>query len=170
MWWLPLTRSNCQPCRSKRRANSRPATASHCDFQDVLSSAGARRDNIDGKTPFDGLLQIGHQGKHNGSNDLENFWRPAKIYEDPSANEVYIADGYGNRRVIVLDRETGKYKRHWGAYGNKPEDEKVPNYDPAAGVPKRLSKKFTTTSSPSSKPAKIFIPASSATTILSCQN
>jgi len=71
------------------------------------------------------LLQLGHQGKHNGSNDLENFWRPAKIVEDPTANEVYIADGYGNRRIIVLDRDTGKYKRHWGAYGKKPDDAKI---------------------------------------------
>ncbi len=68
------------------------------------------------------IFQVGKQGTHNGSNDLLNFWRPAKIFEDPAANEVYIADGYGNRRVVVLDRDTGKYKRHWGAYGNKPDD------------------------------------------------
>jgi DNA-binding beta-propeller fold protein YncE len=80
------------------------------------------------------LFQLGKQGVHNGSNDLENFWRPAKIVEDPAANEVYIADGYGNRRIIVLDRDTGKYKRHWGAYGKKPDDTKVPPYDPKAPV------------------------------------
>jgi len=74
------------------------------------------------------LLQLGKQGTHNGSNDLVNFWRAAKIFEDPAANEMYIADGYGNRRVMVLDRETGKYKRHWGAYGAKPDDVKVPPY------------------------------------------
>ena len=77
------------------------------------------------------LLQVGKQGKHNGSNDLENFWRPAKIFPDPAANEMYIADGYGNRRVIVIDADTGKYKRHWGAYGNKPDDAQVPAYSPA---------------------------------------
>ena len=43
---------------------------------------------------------------------------------------MYIADGYGNRRVIVVDRETGKYKRHWGAFGKTPSDEKVPAYTP----------------------------------------
>jgi DNA-binding beta-propeller fold protein YncE len=37
-------------------------------------------------------------------------------------NEVFVADGYGNRRVIVFDADTGAYKRHWGAYGNKPDD------------------------------------------------
>jgi len=68
------------------------------------------------------VLQIGKHGVHNGSNDTENFWRAAKLFEDPEAGEVYIADGYGNRRVIVMDRETGKYKRHWGAYGAKPDD------------------------------------------------
>ena len=57
---------------------------------------------------FDGagkfLLQIGKHGVHNGSNDIENFWQPTKIFEDVPANEVYIGDGYGNRRVIVLRR------------------------------------------------------------------
>jgi DNA-binding beta-propeller fold protein YncE len=84
------------------------------------------------------LLQLGHQGKHNGSNDLENFWRPAKIYEDPGAGEMFIADGYGNRRVIVVDRETGKYKRHWGAFGAKPDDAKMPRYDPSAPESKQF--------------------------------
>jgi DNA-binding beta-propeller fold protein YncE len=86
------------------------------------------------------LLQVGKQNVHNGSNDLQNFWRPAKIYPDPAANEIYIADGYGNRRVIVLDADTGKYKRHWGAYGNKPDDAPVPAYSP--GDPP--SKQFNT--------------------------
>ena len=85
------------------------------------------------------IFQIGKQGTHNGSNDLLNFWRPAKIYEDPAANEVYIADGYGNRRVMVLDRDTGKYKRHWGAYGNKPDDTAVPAYTPAAPPSKHFN-------------------------------
>jgi len=85
------------------------------------------------------LMQMGKQGTHNGSNDLVNFWRAAKIYEDPAAGEMYIADGYGNRRVIVVDRETGKYKRHWGAYGSKPDDVKVPPYDPAAPPSKHFN-------------------------------
>ena len=83
---------------------------------------------------FDGagkfLLQIGKHGIHNGSNDVDNFWQPTKIWEDVMANEVYVGDGYGNRRVIVFDADTGKYKRHWGAYGKKPSDDKVPAYNP----------------------------------------
>ena len=51
---------------------------------------------------------------------------------DPEAKEVFVADGYGNRRVIVFDSETGAFKRYWGAYGHKPNDDKQPAYDPAA--------------------------------------
>ena len=79
------------------------------------------------------LLQIGRAGQSGGSNDTENLGRPAGITVDPAANEVYIADGYGNRRVIVFDADTGAYKRHWGAYGERPDDTELPPYDPAAG-------------------------------------
>jgi hypothetical protein len=85
------------------------------------------------------LLQLGKHGVHNGSNDVENFWQPTKIFEDVSANEVYISDGYGNRRVIVFDADTGKYKRHWGAYGNKPSDERVAAYNPKNAPSKHFS-------------------------------
>ncbi len=86
------------------------------------------------------LFQIGKHGVHNGSNDIENFWQPTKAFEDVAASEMYIADGYGNRRVIVFDTATGKYKRHWGAYGAKPSDERMPPYHPK-GTP---SKQFNT--------------------------
>jgi hypothetical protein len=84
------------------------------------------------------LLQIGRQGIHNGSNDTEHLWRAAKIFVEPSANEAYIADGYGNRRVIVFDADTGAYKRHWGAYGARPEDGTIGDYDPAAPPAKQF--------------------------------
>jgi DNA-binding beta-propeller fold protein YncE len=45
------------------------------------------------------------------------------MFIDPKANELYVADGYGNRRVIVFDADTGAFKRMWGAFGNKPEDD-----------------------------------------------
>jgi hypothetical protein len=92
---------------------------------------------------FDGagkfLFQIGKHGVHNGSNDTENLWQPTKIWEDVSANEVYVGDGYGNRRVIVFDSNTGKYKRHWGAYGNKPSDEKMAPYSPKNAPSKQFN-------------------------------
>ena len=78
------------------------------------------------------LLQIGKPGQTKGSNDIENLRLPAKTFVDKAANEVYVADGYGNHRVIVYDADTGKYKRHWGAYGNKPSDVALGNYDPNA--------------------------------------
>ncbi len=69
------------------------------------------------------VLQIGRPGaKGQGSNDTDAFGSPTGIAVDPKANEVYVADGYGNRRVIVFDADTGAYKRHWGAYGKKPDD------------------------------------------------
>ena len=78
------------------------------------------------------LMQIGKPGQSKGSNDTDNLRLPAKTFVDSVANEVYVADGYGNHRVIVYDAETGAYKRHWGAYGHKPEDVNLGNYDPAA--------------------------------------
>jgi hypothetical protein len=90
------------------------------------------------------LLQLGKHGVHNGSNDTENFWQPTRVFVDASTNEAYISDGYGNRRVIVFDADTGKYKRHWGAYGNKPTDEKEPPYDPAAAEDATVARNETT--------------------------
>jgi DNA-binding beta-propeller fold protein YncE len=78
------------------------------------------------------LMQFGHQGKSGGSNDTTNFGRVAKIYVDPKTNEAYIADGYGNKRVAVIDAETGVFKRYWGAYGHKPDDTNLGPYDPSA--------------------------------------
>jgi DNA-binding beta-propeller fold protein YncE len=78
------------------------------------------------------LMQIGKPGQSKGSNDVENLRRPAKIFVDRKENEAYIADGYGNHRVIVYDADTGKYKRHWGAYGNKPSDANLGPYNPDA--------------------------------------
>ena len=57
---------------------------------------------------------------------LANLGSPADISVDVAAREVYVADGYRNRRVIVFDSETGAYKRHWGAYGKPPSDEPTP--------------------------------------------
>ena len=76
------------------------------------------------------LMQLGRSGGHAGSNDRENFGRVAKIFVDAEANEAYIADGYGNRRVAVVDADSGEFKRYWGAYGNRPDDSPLPRYNP----------------------------------------
>ena len=76
------------------------------------------------------LMQIGKPNQSKGSNDPSNLRLPAKTFIDPKTNEVYVADGYGNHRVIVFDADTGAYKRHWGAYGNKPDDATPAAYKP----------------------------------------
>jgi DNA-binding beta-propeller fold protein YncE len=99
------------------------------------------RFNRDGKF----LKQYGRSGARQGppnqsgqptfvpnSHDLESFGRVAKIFVDPKANEAYFADGYLNRRVAVVDIESGKMKRYWGAYGNRPDDTKNVRYSPDA--------------------------------------
>jgi len=80
------------------------------------------------------LMQIGRPGQSQGSNDTENLRRPAKTFVDPKTNELYVADGYGNHRVIVFDADTGRYKRHWGAYGHRPEDENSGPYQPGQAL------------------------------------
>ncbi|WP_441229866.1 hypothetical protein AB7828_07950 [Tardiphaga sp. 215_C5_N2_1] len=80
------------------------------------------------------VMQIGKIAPSKGSNDTTKLGKPAETAIDKDANEIYVADGYGNRRVIVFDATTGAYKRHWGAYGNKPNDDKQAAYDPNAPV------------------------------------
>jgi hypothetical protein len=75
------------------------------------------------------LLQIGRPGKSEGSNSREQLGRPAHMVL--SGDELFVADGYGNRRVVVFDARSGAYKRHWGAYGGTPSDAQLPPYDPA---------------------------------------
>lgn len=72
------------------------------------------------------------------SNDPVSFGRVAKIFVDAKANEAYIADGYLNKRVAVLDADTGKVKRWWGAYGNRPDDTPLPAYSPSAPPAKQF--------------------------------
>jgi hypothetical protein len=104
------------------------------DEGQVAGALGYFHDSMVMKFTQDGkfLMQIGKPGASKGSNDTENLRLPAKIFIDRNTNEVYVADGYGNHRVIVYDADTGKYKRHWGAYGNKPDDAPLGPYNPDA--------------------------------------
>src|SRR3979490_3089783 len=107
------------------------------DDNDFVWLAGnGKKDGQLLKFTMDGkfVLQIGKQGQGNDSNSTERLGSPADVAVDVAAKEVFAADGYGNRRVVVFDSETGAYKRLWGAYGNKPTDDKQPKYDPAAPV------------------------------------
>jgi NHL repeat len=95
------------------------------DPQDnVWLSGNAKEDNQILKFTNTGklVMQLGHSGKNKGSNDTENLGGPAGLFVYPKTNELFVADGYFNHRVIVFDANTGKYKRHWGAYGKPPDD------------------------------------------------
>ena len=85
------------------------------------------------------LLQIGRSGKNGGSNDTANLGRATQMRVDPVSNEVFVSDGElnQNHRVIVFDSETGAYKRHWGAYGERPDDSAVTTGSDPAGPPPR---------------------------------
>jgi NHL repeat-containing protein len=126
--------AECASCSDQKRTNGdgRPGSGEHgitVDYKDNVWLTG----NGDGdgqilKFTRDGkfLLQIGHAGIRANSNDTVNVSRATTVVVYQKTNEVFVADGYGNRRVIVFDADTGKYKRHWGAYGNMPDDS-VPN-------------------------------------------
>jgi DNA-binding beta-propeller fold protein YncE len=77
------------------------------------------------------LLQIGTPGKIEGPDSQTTLNRPAAVAVDDKANEVYVADS-GNHRIVVFDAESGAYKRHWGAYGEKPTAAGGGPYDPNA--------------------------------------
>lgn len=83
------------------------------------------------------LQQLGRPGKSEGSNSQTQLGRPAHMVV--SGGELYVADGYGNRRIVVFDAATLKYKRHWGAYGETPHDNKLPPYDPRAALMRSFS-------------------------------
>ncbi len=82
------------------------------------------------------LMTLGAYDENGGSADTELLGGPAGVWVDPETNEVYVADGYRNRRVIVFDGDTGAYLRHWGAYGEPPDDEA--EYDYAARTAESL--------------------------------
>lgn len=85
------------------------------------------------------LLQIGGRGlPPKGSLDTTHLFGAAAVDVDPATNEAYIADGYGNHRVIVFDADTGQFKRQWGAYGKPPTDEQIGPYDPSAPPAKQF--------------------------------
>jgi DNA-binding beta-propeller fold protein YncE len=105
---------------------------------DIKTKATTDNANILKFTP-DGkfLLQLGKFGQGTeGSNSTTALGQPTDIAVDPAANEAYITDGYTNHRVIVFDAKTGAYKRHWGAFGKKPDDAAMPPFS-RTGTPRQ---------------------------------
>lgn len=69
------------------------------------------------------LMQIGGRSVSKGSTDPKSVNKPGDLFVSPKTNELYVADGYGNRRVVVFDADTGAFKRMWGAFGRPPVDD-----------------------------------------------
>ena len=76
------------------------------------------------------LLQIGKRGVFDTSDGTrqgkaknsspEQFFLPAGVAIDPGNGDIYVADGYGNRRVAVFDK-SGKFLRQWGRQATEEE-------------------------------------------------
>jgi hypothetical protein len=88
------------------------------------------------------IFTLGQYEKTNGSADTTLLGGPSGIWVDPKTNEAFISDGYRNRRVIVFEGATGKYLRHWGAYGAVPDD--TEKFDPKTMMSGALPKQFST--------------------------
>jgi NHL repeat len=87
-------------------------------------------------------MQIGHRDQSTGNNDTRNLYSPTDVFLYSKTNEVFVSDGYINRRVIVFDANTGAFKRMWGAFGNVPMDSanqlknaRTPNPNPGEREP-----------------------------------
>ena len=136
--------AECASCTKEHRTNGdgRPGSGEHgitVDSKDnVWLTGNGTGDGQILKFTRDGkfLLQIGKGGVAVDSNSTEHLSRPAAVAVYAKTNEVFVADGYGNRRVVVFDADTGAYKRHWGAYGSRPDD-KAPNERQSSGQPSR---------------------------------
>jgi DNA-binding beta-propeller fold protein YncE len=83
------------------------------------------------------VMQIGKKGESKGNNDTQNVNMAADTFVHTKTNELFVADGYGNKRIIVFDADTGAYKRHWGAFGKEPSDAKQekPKIPEASRIP-----------------------------------
>ena len=111
------------------------------DPMDNIWIGGNGRDSHILKFSRDGefLASYGEVGAQMpNSNSATSFGNVAKISFDAGANEAYLADGYVNKRVAVLDINTGELKRFWGAYGNTPDDTRMGPYDPDAPLPQQF--------------------------------
>ena len=75
------------------------------------------------------VMKIGEPGVVGDDADTRRLNRPSNVAVDPATNELFVADGYGNHRVVVFDADTGAYKRHWGANGRPPGDASVKQFN-----------------------------------------
>ena len=110
----------------------------------VWVAGNGRDDQILKFTP-DGkfLLQVGNGRRRPARKRPTRLGRPAHMVIDEAANELYVADGYRNRRIIVFDAKTGAYKRHWGAYGKAPQRRQAAPYKPDAPLAQQFATRCT---------------------------
>ena len=104
------------------------------DKDNVWIGGNGRGDSHIIKFTHDGkfIAQFGTPGQPVASRDSTHFGRVAKISFDVPSHEAFVSDGYGNKRVAVIDMTTGKLKRFWGAYGKAPLDTNMGPYNPDA--------------------------------------
>jgi len=69
------------------------------------------------------VMQIGRSNQSGGNADTKNVHRAADMWVFAPTHELFVADGYGNHRIVVFDATTGAFKRMWGAFGKKPADD-----------------------------------------------
>jgi DNA-binding beta-propeller fold protein YncE len=88
------------------------------------------------------VLQIGRRGKSTGNSDTENVHQAADLFVHLPTNELFVADGYGNQRVVVFDADTGRFKRMWGAFGRVPPAAMMRNPSQSAEADAAASQQF----------------------------
>ena len=133
--WIGGNGRGAPPGRGAR-TRTRRAGAGQNRQQDESQAGGTQsfNDNMVLKFTQDGkfLMQIGKPARARAATTSRTCGCRPRRSSIQGTNELYVADGYGNHRVIVFDADTGKYKRHWGAYGNKPDDVDLGRYNPNA--------------------------------------
>lgn len=99
-------------------------TGNNCPTNGIAGLEPVADDQVLKFTP-DGalLLQIGRSNQSRGNADTTNVHRAADVWVHAATNELFVADGYGNHRVVVFDAQSGAFKRMWGAFGRAPMDD-----------------------------------------------
>jgi hypothetical protein len=98
------------------------------------------------------VMQIGHANQSKGNADTQNLHRPADAWVHAQSNEVFVADGYGNHRIIVFDADTGVFKRMWGAFGKRPVDDDHCEVENATSFVAATVRRASTSRTPSGSP------------------
>ena len=98
----------------------------YSDAQDNIWIGGnGKGDHVIAQFTSDGeyLTQFGRRNNTRGNLDKQMLGNPADIYFDISTSQVFVADGYTNRRIIQFDYKSRKFEQYWGAFGDLPANE-----------------------------------------------